>query len=208
MTQSAKEEIFRLFCAVELPGEARAVAFAHLARLRATLAAPARVSWEREEKIHLTLKFFGDVEAGKVSALDAALAGAAAVTPPLALRLQDAGLFPSTARPNVLWLGVSDASGNVARLHARIEDECAAASFPRERRAFHPHVTLARIREANGETRRLARRHVKLGFGPLEFAAREIVLMRSVLGPGGSAYTPLSRHELKGAIDEGPKTAG
>lgn len=198
MTRSATEETFRLFCAVELPGEARAAAFAHLARLRATLAAPARVSWEREEKLHLTLKFFGDVEAGKVSALDAALDAAAAAAPPLALKLQVAGVFPAVGRPNVIWLGVSDDTGDIARLHARIEDECAAAGFPRERRAFHPHVTLARVREASGETRRLARRHVNLGFGPVAFAAGEVVLMRSLFGPGGSKYTALSRHELGG----------
>lgn len=199
MTQREKEETRRLFCAVELTEEARAAAFAHLTRLRATLAAPARVSWERAEKLHLTLKFFGEVEAGRAEALAAALARAAEGARPLALRLEAAGVFPSAARPNVIWLGVSDEAGGLARLHARVGEECAGAGFPRERRPFHPHVTLARVRQADGETRRLARRHVELGFGPVQFEAGEIVLMRSVLGPGGSVYAPLSRHALNGA---------
>ena len=208
MTEGANEKSSRLFCAVELPEAARAAAFAHLARLRATLSAPARVSWEREEKLHLTLKFFGEVEGGKAAALAAALSLAARGAPPLDMRLQVAGVFPSPGKPNVLWLGVADERGGLARLHARIEDECAAAGFGRERRAFHPHVTLARVRQANRETRRLAHRHVEMGFGPLGFEVKEIVLMQSVLGPGGSVYTPLSRHGLDAAGAEGPERAG
>jgi len=198
MTQSAKPETLRLFCAVELSDEARAAAFARLTRLRETLAAPARVSWEREEKLHVTLKFFGDVSVEKVGTLTAALARAVGSVGPLALRLEGAGVFPSPGRPNVLWIGVADEGGGLARLHAGVEAACAAAGFPPERRPFHPHVTLARVREANRETRRLAHTHVELEFEPSAFGASEIVLMRSVFGPGGSVYTPLSRHELRG----------
>ena len=198
MTQSAKQVPLRLFCAVELPGAARAAAFAHLTRLRESLSAPARVSWEREEKLHVTLKFFGDVSVEKVEALTAALSRAVGSVEPLALKLQGAGVFPSPGRPNVIWIGVTDEEGGLARLHARVEEACAAAGFPPERRPFHPHVTLARVREANRETRHLAHRHVELGFGAAGFDVREIVLMRSEPGPGGSVYTPLSRHELRG----------
>ena len=197
MTQSATTESQRLFCAVELPGEARAAVFSHLTRLRATLAAPARVSWEREEKLHLTLKFFGGVEAARTAALAAALARAADASRPLGLTVGVAGVFPSPGRPSVIWLGVSDESGGLARLHVRVEDECAGAGFPREPRPFHPHVTLARVREANVETRRLAHRHVETLFDPVSFEAGEIVLMQSRLGPGGSSYVPVSRHALK-----------
>jgi 2'-5' RNA ligase len=201
MTQSVKPVPLRLFCAVELPDEARRAAFARLTRLRETLSAPARVSWEREEKLHVTLKFFGDVGAGKVEALTAALARAALSTGPLALRLEGAGVFPSPGRPNVLWIGVGDDGGGLARLHARVEEACAAEGFPPERRPFHPHVTLARVREANRETRRLAHTHVELGFEPSGFGVGEIVLMRSAPGPGGTVYTPLSRHELRGGAE-------
>lgn len=199
MTQSATTESQRLFCAVELPEEARAAVFSHLTRLRATLAAPARVSWEREEKLHLTLKFFGEVEAARIAAVAAAVARAADGATPLALNVGVAGVFPSPGRPGVIWLGVSDESGGLARLHARVEGECAGADFPRDPRPFHPHVTLARVREANGETRRLAHRHVEMVFDPVSFKVGEIVLMQSRFGPGGSTYVPLSRHALKSA---------
>jgi 2'-5' RNA ligase len=187
----------RLFAAVELAEDARRAAAAHAALLRETLPPGARVGWERAEKLHLTLKFFGGVEPGRAGALAEALARCAAGVRPFALCLEGAGVFPAPARPSVIWLGLSDPSGELARLHARIEDECAAANFPRDQRPFHPHVTLARVRSATRETRSLARQHLEHAFAPVAFEVSEITLMSSRLAPGGSVYTPLSRHALE-----------
>ena len=196
MGETHQQNLLRLFAAVELSGEARRAAAGHAARLRASLPPGVRVGWEREEKLHLTLKFFGGVEPERAGALSDALSRAAANARPFTLGLEAAGVFPTPARPAVLWLGLSDPSGELARLHARLEDEAAAADFPRERRPFRPHVTLARVRAATHETRRLARHHLELAFPPVAFQVSEIVLMSSRLGPGGSVYTPLSRHKL------------
>jgi 2'-5' RNA ligase len=196
MGETHQQKLLRLFAAVELSRGARRAAAEHAARLRAELGPGVRVGWEREEKLHLTLKFFGDVEAERAGALSDALARSAAASRPFALGLEGAGVFPTPARPSVLWLGLSDPSGELARLHARLEDECAALNFQRGRRPFRPHVTVARVRAASDETRRLARRHLELAFAPVSFDVSEIVLMSSRLGPGGSVYTPLSRHEI------------
>jgi RNA 2',3'-cyclic 3'-phosphodiesterase len=201
------EELLRLFAAVELTGAARLAAASHAARLRAAAGPGVKVGWEREEKMHLTLKFFGGVGPGRAGALTDALSRSAAGARPFALSLQGAGVFPTPARPSVLWLGLADPSGELARLHARLEDECAALDFPRGRRPFRPHVTLARMRNVTPETRRLARLHLDLAFEPVGFAVSEIVLMSSRLGPGGSVYAPLSRHRL-GAGGEGPARQG
>lgn len=204
MDETQQQNLLRLFAAVELTDEARGAAAAHAARLRASLPQGVRVGWEREEKLHLTLKFFGGVEPERAGALSDALARAAAPARPFMLSLEATGVFPTPARPAVLWLGLSDQSGELARLHARLEDECAAAGSPRERKTFRPHVTLARVRTATHETRRLARQHLELAFAPLAFRVSEIVLMSSRLGPAGSTYTPLSRHKLAAAADHPP----
>lgn len=201
MGHTHQQDMLRLFAAVELTDEARSAAAAHAARLRATLPPGARVGWERAEKLHLTLKFFGGVGPEQVGALSEALARSGAGARPFTLSLEESGVFPTPARPSVLWLGLSDPSGELARLHGRLEDECAAANFPREQRRFRPHVTLARVRSATGETRSLARQHLELAFSPVSFRVAEIVLMSSRLGPGGSIYTPLSRHALEAGDD-------
>jgi 2'-5' RNA ligase len=197
-----QQNLLRLFAAVELSREARRVAAAHAERLRAVLPQGVRVGWEREEKLHLTLKFFGGVEPERAGALADALARSAATSRPFALNLEGAGVFPTPSRPSVLWLGLSDPSGELARLHARLEDECVALNIAREPKAFRPHVTLARVRVATQETRRLARQHLELAFEPVAFQVSEIVLMSSRLGPGGSVYTPLTRHRLEEVSSE------
>lgn len=185
---------WRLFSAVELSAEVRTRATEHIARLREKLP-DARASWERTEKLHITLKFFGDVAQTRADALSIATGRAAQNTAPFKLLIADAGAFPTHKNPRVLWLGIHDSSGSLARLHHSLENEYAAEGFPREERPFHPHITIARLRHPAG-TRQLAEVHHQLGFAAMELNVTEIVLMRSELGPGGSRYTPLSRHSL------------
>ena len=199
MTQPQPPALVRLFCAIELPPEVRALAAAHAASLRACGAGPFKVSWEREEKLHITMKFFGEVAAEMIEPLSEAAGRVAVRVRPFELRLRETGVFPSPSRPHVLWLGVSDEAERLYHLQRQLEDEFARAGARRDSRPFHAHVTVARLRAAGPAERRLARRHLELGFEPSGFNAAEVVLVRSQLGPGGSVHTPLSRHEFKEA---------
>jgi len=190
----------RIFCAVELPDDVRARVAAHIARLRAAAAdLPLKISWERVEKLHLTLKFLGEIEAERREALRRAAERAAGGVERFEARLRDGGAFPPRGNPRVLWLGLDDETQAIARLQERLEAECARENFPREARPFHPHITIARIRiPAAASARHLAKLHGEMKFEPpASFNVNDLVVMRSELGAGGSRYTPLSRHELK-----------
>jgi 2'-5' RNA ligase len=189
-----KAERWRVFCAVELPPEVRARAAEHIAHLRKAMP-DVRAGWEREEKLHVTLKFLGEIEAQRVAALSNATARATQSAQPFTLALENAGAFPTHGVPRVLWLGIKDASGGLALLQQSLEDECASESFQREERAFHPHLTIARVRAPQG-ARRLAALHHEMGFPSLEFPVTELVVIRSEMGQGGSRYTAISRHQL------------
>jgi RNA 2',3'-cyclic 3'-phosphodiesterase len=154
-----------------------------------------RAGWERPEKLHITLKFLGEIEQSRAAALSAATERAARSVPPFDLRIEVAGHFPPRGPARVLWLGVADATGALARLQQRLEDECAAEGFAREARPFHPHLTIARLRRPEG-ARRLAALHEEKGFAQAGFPVADLVLMRSELGPSGSRYAELSRHSL------------
>jgi 2'-5' RNA ligase len=184
----------RVFCAVELPAEVRARAGEHMAELRSRMP-DVRAGWERPEKLHITLKFLGELEPSRAAALSAAAERAARSVPPFDLRIEVAGHFPPRGPARILWLGVADATGALARLQQRLEDECAVEGFAREARPFHPHITIARLRRLEG-ARSIAALHQEKGFAPVGFSVAELVLMRSELGPGGSRYAELSRHSL------------
>ncbi|HEX8500974.1 MAG TPA: RNA 2',3'-cyclic phosphodiesterase [Pyrinomonadaceae bacterium] len=185
-------ESLRVFCAVELPREVREAAAAHASRLRRDFP-DARASWARPESLHVTLKFLGEVEPSRVADLSRAAGAAVGGSKPFRLSIEEAGAFPPRGAARVLWLGVSDASGGLARLQRRLEEECAAAGFPREPRAFKPHLTLARLRAPKG-AHELSEAHRRSTFGPHDFQVSELLVIRSELGPGGSRYTPLSHH--------------
>jgi RNA 2',3'-cyclic 3'-phosphodiesterase len=182
----------RLFCAITLSDVVRVRAYDHLRRLRES-APQVKASWERAEKLHVTLKFLGATAAERLGALTEAAARAASSVSSFELTLAGAGAFPPTRAPRILWLGVEDTHGRLASLHERLETECAAAGFPRDSRPLHAHVTLARIRAANAAARRLAHYHQLLGFAPLRFTVNALLLMRSDLAPNGSQYTTLAR---------------
>jgi 2'-5' RNA ligase len=184
----------RIFCAVEMPDELRSRVAERVRRLRSEFP-DVRASWEKPEKLHITLKFLGDVESARVEALSSAAARTAASLEPFELTIDEPGTFPSQGQPRVLWLGIVDASGRLAHMQRALEAECAADGFERESRAFRPHLTLARVRSTQG-ARELAAAHRETPFESQRFRVSELVVMRSELGPGGSRYTPLSRHAL------------
>jgi RNA 2',3'-cyclic 3'-phosphodiesterase len=187
--------VWRVFCAIDLPQNARGQLLAHIKRLRE--AAPhAQASWSRAESIHLTLKFFGDIEEGQVERLSAAASRVTHRYSIFQIGLGGPGAFPPRGTPRVLWIGVNDPSGQLTDLQQQYENECAKEGFPKEERSFRPHLTLARLRKPQG-SRALADIHKGIEFRPVEVSVSELVLFRSELSNEGSKYTVISRHGLE-----------
>jgi 2'-5' RNA ligase len=133
----------RLFFAIELDDAVRASLDHALAPLRA--AEPA-LAWVRSEKLHLTMKFLGDVEAGDAERLSIAVSEMAVRHRPFELTLGGVGAFPNFRRARVVWMGVAS-EAKLELLHHDLELACADAGFEVEGRPFRPHITLARVRE-------------------------------------------------------------
>ena len=185
---------YRTFVAIELPYALRAKLIEHIEQLRRNVP-DTRASFSRERNLHLTLKFLGNVPDSQIPKLSGAVSCAVTAVRPFELTVAGCGVFPPKGRPNVLWIGVTDVERELAQLFQRIEDECSNVGFPREQRAFHPHLTIARLRK-QGDERRLAEAHQKLGFNNQTFSVSEVVVFKSELLPQGSKHTPISRHPL------------
>jgi len=185
---------WRVFCAIELPASVRAVVLRHIADLND--AAPgARASWAREATLHLTLKFLGEIPIASVPTFSNAVARAVAGVSPFSVRLSETGAFPRHGQPRVLWIGVDDVSQKLADLQSRLEEESEAAGYAKEERPFHPHLTIARLRDLR-DAKALARAHKEMQFEPVEIPVSELVVIRSELSSAGSKYTIVSRHAL------------
>jgi 2'-5' RNA ligase len=188
-------ETYRTFIAIEFPHEIRARVAAHIGRLRQALP-DVSASWNREDTLHLTLKFLGDVPVKKVEELSQAVAAATSQIESFTITVAGCGSFPARDKPNVLWIGIEEPSASLSRLHLKLEDNCSLVGFEREARAFHPHLTIARLRRPQG-ARELAELHRNLPFTSQTFTVSEIVGFRSELHPKGARHSALFRHPLR-----------
>jgi 2'-5' RNA ligase len=166
-----------------------------IAEIQTTLkASQAEVKWESQNKFHITLVFLGNVEPSKLELLSSALAKSVEQFPSLTMTYDSIGAFPNKHNPRVVWIGIT-ANQTVLDLQADVERVCAEFGFPKEDRMFHPHITLGRVK-GNRNLVRLTEAIKTITFEPIEAHCSEMLLMKSVLHPGGSIYTILKSFPL------------
>ena len=188
---------WRLFCAIELPVELRGELEHYSQELQRRFDDVA-TSWTKPGNMHLTLKFFGNVDQSKVESLSAVLDRVAVSVTQFPIGVGTTGTFPVRGAPSVLWIGISDPSSQLMALHSAIEQQCEQAGFEPEGRDFNPHLTIARVRDARG-ARELGQTHLQNEFFQREFEASEVVLFKSDLSSKGARYTVVSRHSFGSA---------
>lgn len=159
--------------------------------------------WVRTESIHLTLEFLGDLSAERVAEVAACLGRTAMGHSPFTLSVAGLGCFPEARRPRVLWMGVEEPTGALARLQAGIRSACAAAGVRVDGRPFSPHLTLARVRRESGTQAARFVSEVLAGSADLaagDMTADALHLYRSDLRPEGAVYARLHSASLPQAV--------
>jgi len=154
------------------------------------------VKWVGPHGMHLTLKFLGDIETDKLSAIRNAVKTVAAHFAPFPVSLKGTGSFPPRSRsPRVLWIGM-ETNPTLSSLHAEMETELEQLDFPREAHPFHPHLTLGRVKKGPLPGKMIEDFHQdrETVFGEMMF--RKITIFESVLMKSGAAYSPLAEVDL------------
>ncbi len=184
----------RIFTAIDISVEARTKIAEYTENLRRDFA-KLRVGWEKAEKLHLTLKFLGDTEENQLENLIEAVEKTARQTLSFNLQISGTGVFPSSRKPRVLWLGLKDEKGSLLNLNEILETECEQIGFAKEKRNFKTHLTIARLREPH-KSKELGEQHLENEFEASAFGAGEIIIYESKLLPQGSIYSAVSKHKL------------
>jgi 2'-5' RNA ligase len=153
----------------------------------------------RAGQMHLTLKFLGEIASEQVAEVADAIVAACAGHSATSMTLAGLGVFPDRRRPAVLWAGVRDAAPLIA-LEESLSSRLELLGHPRERRAYHPHLTLARI-----NARPPAEFFDLLNECPIDAATApvwgtlpvdRIVLYESQRTPSGYNYVTMATHVL------------
>jgi 2'-5' RNA ligase len=179
----------RTFFAIDLPAEARARSAEAVERLRSV--ARHGVRWMSLDSLHLTLKFLGETREEDVPRLVARVQAKLAAEQLFEVELAGFGAFPNAREARMLWLGVSQGAGVLARLARKLDAAARAIGSPRERRPFEPHLTLGRLRDP-------LRIELERAAPPesVAWTVSEVILYESRLSPGAARYVPLARFPL------------
>lgn len=157
-----------------------------------------RLRWTDPDKIHLTLKFLGNIDEHRLADVRAALDQTSSSTAPFVVGIRRTGVFPPAGAPRVVWAGVEDHDGALTRCRASVEAAMAARGFPAEDRPFSPHLTLARCPDprAARDLRQSLTDHGPFDAGVMK--VHHLFFIQSTLTSHGSIYHPISKHELIG----------
>ena len=158
------------------------------------------VKWVKSSSIHITLKFLGDTPSEKVPDIQKAMDEVTRKFSPFPVSIEGLGCYPNRNRPRVIWIGVVEETGTLLALHEQLERGIVALGFSKEKRAFHPHLTLGRVRRRtqNADIKSLSRYLndlPDLAIGSQDFD--NISLIKSDLQPAGPVYTKLHSSLLR-----------
>ncbi len=192
MADTEAQTSYRLFVAITVPEEVRAKILKAQDRLRKLLPEQA-ARWARPEQFHLTLRFLGQVEAGRIEPLEAALRGACAGFGPLRLIASRIGFFPRPRSPRVVWVGVADEQQVLPAVWSAVQSATNAFTTEAPEDKFVGHITLARIKSIRPrEAQAMAAQAEELAeaaFG--QWTATGLEIIRSQLSPTGARYSTL-----------------
>ncbi|MFY9585932.1 MAG: RNA 2',3'-cyclic phosphodiesterase [Actinomycetota bacterium] len=178
----------RLFVGIDMPAAVKDEIAGLIERLRVTGVPDAK--WVPRDNLHVTLSFLGEVrEEGEIGPT---LADAvASVRGPIPTAFDRSGAFPLARRARVLWVGLEDGEGRLVALANAVATALEPLGFPPEKRAWTPHLSLARFR-VPANVSALVTEPVPA----LPFEVREATLFRSRMSRPAPVYEPLRRFPL------------
>ena len=174
----------RLFVAIRLPAPVRA-------QLLGLMGGVAGARWLSEDQLHLTVRFIGEVDRHLARDVDAALSSLH--HPRFSIAVNGLGVFERRGEPVTLWTGVAP-HAPLHALHKKVDQALVRVGVEPDRRAYAPHVTIARLPRGAGPVRALVEQSGGVAGPP--FAVEEFCLYESRLTPEGPVYTLAERYAL------------
>jgi len=180
----------RLFVALKIPYEIISEIFNHCF---AVIDNPSDYRWEDRDKIHLTLKFIGEVKEELLPAIQKEIEFLKSYSA-FECEISKFGFFFRSGEAKILWCNL-DTDDSIISLVDELNKRLGKFNIEIEKRKFKGHLTLMRIKKKVSEE--FIKRFKDYKFNPLKFRTNEIALIQSVLKPTGSEYKVLKIYELK-----------
>lgn len=169
--------MIRLFIAVEIGPQARMCLQGIGSGLPGARPVP-------DEQRHITLRFIGEVDRGLFHDIKEGLSSLEAA--PFELAVQGVGHFPPRGQPRVLWAGLAG-TADLLILRNKINHQLFLNGIQPDQRKFHPHITLARLKNCPlPRVIRFLTAHNDLSSPPWQVS--EVCLFSSILTKQGAHH--------------------
>lgn len=154
----------------------------------------ARIKYVELANLHLTLKFFGDIDTNGLDLLKDAIARTVSDYEPFNIKIKGCGAFPNTNRIKVIWVGIDD-DAVIKDLHSRLDKEFVKLGFDKDKK-FSTHLTIGRMKTAKNKNQVKSTIEEFSEFEIGEMEVSRISLKKSTLTPHGPIYDDLEIFEL------------
>lgn len=156
-----------------------------------------KIAWVKPENIHLTLKFLGEIEEDRWQQIFLSLKEVTSRYSPFNVFVKGLGCFPSIENPRVVWAGIACEGDELFSLQKDVDMCLNKFGFPEDKRKYHAHLTLGRIKVLK---ERMRWKEIVKSFQDVEVGTlniEKIVLFKSTLKPAGAVYTVLGEAFLR-----------
>jgi len=179
----------RLFVSLNLPDPV----LEQMIAIRDSVSNNKNVKWEPKEKLHLTIKFIGDVSSETTNEISSDLAFIENYSS-IKCSLNKFGFYYRGNKPIILWAGL-ETDVILNKLIAELNERLKNFNIPVEQRKFNPHITLLRIKNDPGIN--FVKNFKNFTFKPILFTTNSVTLYKSILHSEGSEYIEIKNYKLK-----------
>jgi 2'-5' RNA ligase len=155
-----------------------------------------KITWTRPDQWHITLHFFGETDASKMSDIITCMNESFSTFLSEQVQVKNMGVFGSKHSPRVLCWNIFPAE-KLIQIQRTLAEQLVLHNFEIEDRSFQPHLTLGRIKilkDIQLFENLLSQYRDAVFFNTL---IDKILLYESVLSSQGPTYIPLYTYSLK-----------
>ncbi len=153
-----------------------------------------RIKYVELNNLHLTLKFFGDIDTNGLELLENAIGNVVNDFEPFKINIKGCGAFPNNNHIKVIWVGI-DNDGIIKELHDKLDKEFTRLGFDKDKK-FSTHLTIGRMKSAKNKSQVKTVIEEFNEFEIGEMMVDRITLKKSTLTPSGPIYDNIYEFEL------------
>ncbi len=150
----------------------------------------AEIRWIKNDNIHLTLRFVGEIDNKNHDKIFEAMNKVAENARPITLNLTELGMFPDENHPSVIWVGIGGEVEELRQMSEKCDYFLTAKRFEIKKRHFRPHITIGRIKKLTNKKQFISELD-DIQINQTVFKVDKLNVVKSDLKPTGAKYTNL-----------------